>query len=271
MQFKLKDLYNTKYFYVSYCKDINYLCLNILELQKNNNHQCNIGNDEIAKVYNAAKNAAEIELDLAGCQFTPDVYNVVLNYIQKGLRFIDTELEWRNEILQLNWNRFRMSVNSIPLPKYSTDMSVPDYIRSLEKDVVYKVPDNDEGIYIHITFLITYTRPSIQLYLGNKVKAFMEYVGSKLILSDLLQFHEFYLTTPEGTRIVDFSKGDVYVQHVGYTDIEGALTSGVLVPTVVGKEKLNKYPCFRRILKDSNDRMNNYIGGRKRKLNEVLG
>lgn len=271
MQYKLQELYNTRYFYLTMDKDVKYLCNTILALYKDKNYPYNVGNELLGNLYESVKAKAFVEIDLANCVITPDVNTTILHYLKLGVNFIDTKDKWRDDLLKLNKKRFEtVTTDAVVLPQYDAATSIIDYIKGLDKNVTYQVPDNDEGIYLQITFLIAATRPSIKIYLGNKVVKFFNYIGEQLTAKDLKAFDEFYLTTPEGVQVVNFSNGPVYVQRVGYTDMIGALTVGTLVPTVVGTKQLKDYECFRHIITDSVNVVNNYCNSRKLTLSEIL-
>lgn len=271
MQFKLTELYNTRYFYVTYCTDLTYLFSTFLKLQKDKTAPYNIGNELLGQVYDAAKSGAPVQFDLANCKLTPDVIPIIRRYAAEGLEFIDTKDSWRNEILATNRQRRSIDVAQFPdLPKYDPSMKVLDYIEALDKNITYRTPTNDANIFIPLLYMILVARPSIKVNIGAHCNDFFTFVGSRLSFSDIEHYDEFYLTTPEGTSIVNFSNGSIYVQNIGLADKEKALTVGTLVPTVFGKEKLLQVDCWRSIFKDCLNQLNGYRATRKQTLEEIL-
>lgn len=272
MQFKLKDIYKTRYFYVSYRNDLVYLFNTYLDLLTNKTRQYNVGNDMLGQIYEAAKCNAPVQFDLADCKFTPDVTKVLSSYAEKGIEFIDTENMWRNNILKTNRERRQIDVTQFTvLPEYDITTPLPEYIKALSSDIVYTVPVNLSEVYIPILFMIMATKPSVKLCLNNHCNSFFDFVGSQLTLSDLYQYTEFYFTTPEGVEIVDFSSGKIYIQRLcALGTMEEALAVGTLVPTVLGKERLIKDPVFRDIFKKCVRIVENYRKTRKPTLLEFL-
>ena len=271
MQFKLVDLYNTKYFYTTFRLDLVYLFNTCLELRKNVNYAYNVGNDKLGKVYEAVKSGTPVQFDLAGAKLTSDIVPKIREYSERGIEFIDTKDKWRDVILRTNRERLSIDTSDyIDLPPYNPSTSVKDYIVSLDKNVTYKLPLNDNDVYIPLVVMILMSRPSIKINLNVHVKDLFNYVGSRLTLADLNKYHEFYLTTPEGTQVVDFSYGKTYVQRLGLCDKEQALTVGTLVPTDFGKKKLVQDEDWKHIFRDCLNIMNRYKSSRKKTIEEVL-
>jgi len=271
VQFKLTELYNTRYFYLTYRTDLTYLFSTFLMLQKDKNAVYNAGNDLLAQVFEAAKSGSFVEFDLANCKLTPDVIPVLNNYAAEGINLIDTKDSCRNEILRINRERYTVDKSQfVDLPEYNPDILVKDYIVSLSKDVTYNLPSNLSDVYIPLLFMILVVRPSIKINISSHCKDFFNFVGSRLSLADLHNYDEFYLTTPEGTRIVNFSKGPVVDQRIGVIDLEKALTVGTLVPTVLGREKLLDVPCWKELFQECLNRLTSYRNTRKQTLEDVL-
>lgn len=271
MRVKLRDLYNTRYFYITYQKDLVYLFSTILDLQNDQTISYNVGNNALGKVFDAVKVGAKLEFDLASTKITPDVLMTIKTYAEKGIVFVDTEDSLRDYILKENRRRMQIDTSDfVTLPTYTGESLVKEYIVSLDKNTKYKIPNHDEDIYIPLVYMIMVTRPKIVIDLGGQCTAFFEFVGSKLTVHDLNKYKEFYYTSPEGTMIVDFSNGDVNLQRIGYCNIERALTTGTLVPTVLGKERLLDEDCWFVIFRLCLNILNGYRATRKKTLSEVL-
>lgn len=271
MQVKLVDLYNTRYFYVTFRADLVYLFNTCLELRKDRNYVYNIGNEKLGEVYDAVKSGAKVKFDLAGAKISSDVVPKIREYSERGIEFIDTKDKWRDNILRVNRERSSIDLNSTEeLPVYDASMSIKDYIVSLDNSKTYRIPLGNRDVYVPLVCLILMSRPSIKIYFNVYDKDIMYYVGSKWTLSSLEKFNEFYLTTPEGIQVVDFSNGPVYVQRLGLCSMEQALTVGTLVPTVFGKQKLVKESVWKDIFRDSLNILNRYRTTRKVKLDEIL-
>ncbi len=271
LQVKLTDLYNTRYFYITFQRDLVYLFSTFLELQNNPEYPYNIGNELLGKVFEAAKVGTSVEFDLANAKITPDALMTIKSYAEKGIVFIDTKDAWRDSILKEN--RRRISVDKsqfVALPLYDGSILVKDYIVSLDNTKTYVAPNGKPEIYIPLLYILQVTRPKVAVDLEGVCTAFFRFVGNRLTLGDLDRYTEFYFTSPEGTMIVDFSQGQTYIQRIGMCDIEHALTAGTLVPTVLGREKLLNDGCWRGIFKTCLSMLNNYRATRKQTLEEIL-
>ena len=271
MQFKLVELYNTRYFYITYKKDLVYLFNTVLALRENRNHPYNIGNAKLGQVYEAAKTGAPLQFDLAGCKLTPDTTTTIQEYACKGIEFIDTKDYGRNQIFITNRERQKISNQEfVELPVYNPSDSIVDYMQALDSSITYMLPNHDANVFIPLAYMIQVVRPTIRIAFVNCCSDFFNFVGDKLTLGDLQPYHEFYLTTPEGTTVVDFAKGPVYTQRIGTVNMEEAMTLGTLVPTVLGKERLHKQAPWNSIFKYCLNSLNGYRATRKQTLDEVL-
>lgn len=271
MRFKIKELYNTKYLYITLNADLVYLFSTCEQLQKDKSYVYNVGNELLGKVYDAVKSGTTVEFDFAGTKISPDVVNTLNLYASKGFVFVDSKDSWRDEIFKTNRERLAIDTSGfIDLPKYDSSMMIKEYIESLDKTVSYKVPMVDADIYIPLTVLIMLTRPSIKILLDSKAKDLFTFVGERLTVSDLMQYKQFYFTTPEGTQVLDFSSGKAYVQRLGYSDIVTACTIGTLVPIEFGSIKLLSIDCWDNLMKECLGIINRYRGTRKVTLEELL-
>lgn len=271
MQFKLTELYNTRYFYITYRTDLNYLFETCLSLKENRDFQYNVGNESLGKVYDCVKSGAPVQFDLAGAKITSDITAVLRAYAERGIVFIDTTAPWRDNILRTNRERSAIDTsNVVPLPEYNPAEMIRDYINSLDKEKVYTLPINNAQVYVPLAVMILISRPSVKICLQAHCKDLFNFVGSKLTIEDLNRYNEFYLTTPEGTQIVSFESGRVYVQRVGMADRVKALTVGSLVPTCFGRDKLIKDETWRSIFQECLNTMNRYRYTRKKTLMEIL-
>lgn len=149
MRVKLTDIYNTRYFYLTYRNDLTYLFHTFLELQKNSGYEYNVGNDLLETVFNAAKTGAVVEFDLAGAKFTPDTELTLRNYANQGILLVDSVDSWRNNILSINRERCKINLDDYEeLPKYDQRYTFKEYIVSLDKTKKYKMPAVQPDVYI---------------------------------------------------------------------------------------------------------------------------
>lgn len=270
MKVKLTELLNTSYVYLTFCKDISFICDAVRTLQTDSQAQPNAFNSAIQRVYDAARIGTPIEFDLADAKLTRDACDTILLQLRNGSVFVDSKDSWRNDLLAENMKRLSTKIDNLTdMPVFTQDMTAPEYIKQLDKNVVYLPPIIDENIYLPLVVLTTIVRPSIQFKIDAMARGIFNYVGSHLTARQLQSYHEFYYVTNEGTRVVDFNR-PVYIQGHGYGEIKDALESGYLVPTVFGKEKLTANADFLQIFKDCNAAINKYRNSRKLTLEEVL-
>lgn len=275
MVVNLVDMYNTKYFYLPFGKDLTYLFTTCNTLRSTPNLEVHAGNEKIAKVFDCFRVGAEVKFDLAGGHYTSDITPILLTAQRDyGMLLIDSKERWREKILRENDRRFAEFKNGVQdttqLPVLSQSEKAVDFIRSLSKDVVYEVPVSyPQEIWLHLITLISIFRPSVQLYLCNRESALLEHVARQLAPSDLDEFDEFYMITKQGIEVVNRSE-EIYVQQLGYTDIDGAQSFASFVPTDFGKKQLKDHPAFRVIANASIHELNKYKNARKVTLDELF-
>lgn len=239
MKVKLKEMYDTKYFYKTFVIDLKYLFSSIETLRSNPDADIHPINDRMKDVFDAVRAGANIEFDLAGCVITPDCISCIVAGMTKGIRFCDTADASRDAIIVEDMQRLAMDTsNFVELPVYEPGNSIVGYVKALDKNVTYKLPVNDRHIYFPLTFIIQCSRPSIKISPGGLTNDFFRFIGADLTPADLDGFSEFYYATKEGVRIVRTNAdGKIYDQKTGLVSIRDALSVGVLVPLVFGNEK----------------------------------
>lgn len=272
MRFKLTELFNTKYFYVTTGRDLTYMLNTCLALRANSNLVYNVGSDALKQVYECFKSGAPVEFDLAEARITSDVCISLNEYAKQGIKFVDTASEWRDKLLRDNESRIAVDLSkAVPLPTYTAGMNAVDYIASLSKDVTYLVEPTNLEIQVPLLTLILIYRPSIKLVLNTVADDVFRYVSDFFTIDDLKQYDEFYVSEPEGVFI--WKKGEpLYIQRIRdkVCSFEDAQTVADFVPTVFGKERLNNNPTFRLIAGDCNARLNHYRAALPVALSDVL-
>lgn len=275
MVVKLTDLYNTKYFYISICKDLTYLFSSCWQIQHNTSLQMHAGNEKIAKVFDCFRTGAPVQFDLAGGKYTSDACTVIQNAQREyGIQFIDTECAWREQLFRENEERLKYAAsvadNTTPLLILECGEPTIEYIRSLEKGIVYSVPFNyPTSIWMQVVTLINIYRPSIKLYLQGRESQLLSFIAKQLIPEDLNRFDTYYMLTPQGIQTV--RRGEkIYVQQLGYTDVSDALTVADFVPTDFGSVPLKDDVTFRVIATNCIHEINKYHNTRATKLSELF-
>lgn len=247
MRVKLVDMYNTKYFYLSYCKDLEYLFTCYLNLRRNKDLKYHAGNALMQQVFDCAYANADVEFDLAKAKLTTDAISTIQRYANNGIIFVDSNDPLRNEILRINAQRKSTPIGErVTLPLVEFDMSLKDYLSSLSREVVYdaaQIPETERMLY-PLAALILIRRPTIQLDLTYHLSDFMRFMSELLPLDFVLKFNKFYFTTTEGTRVVESQNGMINTQQRGPLSIEDAMTIGYLVPAELGTRNLSKEPVW---------------------------
>ena len=272
MKFPLKELFNTKYLYITFNIDLHNCFQNVLDVMKDKNTECRVANARLVPILDMVRKGAAVEFDLADCYITPDCASVIQKYANEGLVFVDSSNHWRDKILKENRHRREIAnIDIVELPKYDYDTITLEYVKALDTKLNYCLPAIDDGgIYLRLAYIITVVRPEINIVLGNNDKKFMEFVGKRLGYNDIRDYNEFYFATDDGVEIVDFN-GPVYNQRMN-SEIskDVALTLGYLVPTVLGKQNLIKVECFRRLFEDCLNVLESFRVTKKRRLQDVL-
>lgn len=272
MQFKLVDIYNTRYFYLPFNRDLVYLFDTFLKLQQDKNYPHNDANELLAKVYSAAIAGTDVEFDLADAKLTPDTSKTIQAFTWKGINFVDTKDSNRNAILLENRKRRSIDVSDCTvLPEFDINQKIKDYISALDPNVQYSMMPGKSFIYVPLCIMIQIARPSINIVFNYHCSDIMNFVGTNLTTEDLKQYNEFYFTTPEGTQVIKLdSDGKFETSRAGRVDLETALSLGSLVPTVFGKDKLIDEECWRVLFTLCLKKLNHYKSTRTRTLDEVL-
>lgn len=272
MRFKLVDLFETKYFYVTTGKDLTYALSTCEKLRTDANVPYNAGNAELEKLYSCVKNGAPVEFDLAGAKITSDVTTILRLYMYRGFTFVDSEWEWRDKLFAEGRERIALKdslKDVVPLPPFDLNTLANEYVSNLSKDVIYEVPVGQDEIYIPLCVLICIYRPSVRLLLDNVFNQVFKFVSKHLTEKDLDTWSEFYVIEPEGVSI--WKRGDkLHIQRLGYCELEDALTVADFVPTVFGSERLANDVIFREVAKDCISRLNHYKMSKPVNLSDII-
>lgn len=270
MRVKICDVYNTKYFYITMGKDLNYMWNTCVALRENPEHPYNIGNATLGTIYECFKKGQSVEFDLADARITSDVVPIVMTALRKGIVMCDTLNPDRDVILKTNMERVNLSVTTVPMPEFTVQSSPVDYIKSLEKDCVYLPPVTNPEVYVPLVVMITILRPSVKFCLDNIGDKVLRFVAERLTIPTLKKYPEHYAITPEGIQVVNITNG-VYDQRLGeVVDIETASTSAYFVPTEFGSVRLFDDPIFAEIFMECAKLINQYKATKKLVLSDIF-
>lgn len=269
MQFKLTEVYNTRYFYKTTYKDLNYLFNSCLEIANGSTYAFHAGSKTIADIFDCFRNGTFVEFDFDGAALTSDVTCTLPSYITKGLHFIDSKNSLRSSIFKENERRLSIDKSDYTvMPPFTVDMNVNSYITEMRKDATYTIPLVDSNVYIPLAIMTTMVRPSIKFSLDNKGIDLLTFMANRLTPAILEKYDEFYQVTPEGILITSIS--DINVQRKGKVSLTDALTEANFVPTVFGTKRIFEDPDFRPIFVDCNRILTRYRKTRKSKLSDYF-
>lgn len=272
MQFKLVDLYHTKYFYKSLLLDMNYLFSNIRRLSNGEQFQPNIGGEELGKLYAALSAGEEVIIDLACARLTSDAGAAVITAQRNGVKFCDSADKDRNRILATNVERLVISKEAfVPLPKFDYHTDVKQYIASLDAGTTYMVTGMPEKIMIALTCLITMIRPGVSLCVDVCQRNLFKFIATKVSYTGLLNDDEFYMITDYG---VEETRGDgyVYVQELQEAvPVKEALHYGIILPKKFGRVVLLHDNDWSPLFKASLSILEEYQNSCPKCLSELYG
>lgn len=272
MKFRIVDLFNTKYFYVTTGKDLNHVLNAVCVLRKDSSIDFFAANEKIAQLFSCAKAGTPIEFDLAEARITSDVAVTIQLYAQKGLTFIDTNLPWRNIIFEEGRERLKLAqelTDLVPFPVYDFKTSAQEFIQSLSKNVMYTVSTSNIDVDVPLAILTTIYRPSVKLHIDNVLQPMFNLLADFITPYTLEQYDEFYVLEPEGLSI--WRKGNpLHIQRLGYCSLEDALTTAIIVPTAFGRDRLNNDLVFREIANNCIMRLNNLKMSQAVQLSDII-
>lgn len=239
----LKELLDTRYFYISIEKDFSHVTHTVSELASNKSYPYFAGNDAQQKLFEDVIAGNDIVFDICDMRITSDCTPLITNAIRKGFKFIDSKDDYRNGLLVGNQSR-KPVPEAVPLPKYNPTTDPVKYIRELDKNVIYELPKHMSNLDIALVILITMSRPKIQFTLDTAQGVVFDTVAEVITVSVLCNYTEFYYNSPEGIEVLKLEGNMLHTQRRGWCSIVEACEAGSLVPTAFGKEKLINNPMW---------------------------
>lgn len=268
-QHLLKDVLGTRYFYVSIDKDFTHVVYTITCLQKDPEASYFAGNDAQEALFQDVKAGNPITIDIREMRITSDCTLSINNAMLHGIQFVDTKSTRRNAILQESAKRHAVD-NTVNLPIYNPVDDPVEYIKSLDKNVVYKLPAKLSKLDIALIILATMTRPKLQFAMENNHGVILDQVADVITLSVLCKYTEFYYHSPEGIEVLKMENGLIYTQRRGLCSLAEACEAGSLVPTALGREKLIRDPDWEPLVTLCLSALNASRQSRPKTLREVL-
>lgn len=239
MTVKLTDIYLTRYFYISFASDLNYLFNSIIGIHNKTNLHPHAGSELMEQIFEEVRKGNTVVFDLAHAKFTPDTIDIILSNMRNGIKFTDSYDEGRLNILRYNETAiYNSTLESIELPPYDSNMRVSEYIKSLQKNTLYHLPASNRSMYLRLAYMITVLCPSVSIKLDSDTKSFFTFIANNFTISDLKKYDKFYYISDNGIMIIEFKNGTTTLQHNKVMTIEEVLETGMLVPTVLGTKNL---------------------------------
>lgn len=278
--YKLLDIYNTKFFYLSYKKDLQYLCSTILNLEKGQVDDPHAGCDLMKNLFDDVKAGRAVSIDCADIVFSADLSSLISYFEGEGIYFIDSADEWRNKLFENNRSNLKYrGYKTMVLPMPDKDQPLTEYLKYLGSDIPYELPINPSDILWPLIYVISARRPSVKIMMGRFAAEFFEYVSRAFTIKNLefysnyeysrknkrtgivvtKKFNEFYFSTKEGIEVINFNdayitnsmgmvEGAAYIQQLGQNGtITDAVSVGRLVPTILGKVPVYDLPIFDKL------------------------
>ncbi len=268
--YKLSELVNTRFLYVTIGLDIKYILNTCEDLKSNPNKVVNAGNALQEDLYKHVSAGYTPVFDLAGCWLTSDITQIIFEWQNKGWMFIDSQDNYRAKILQNNLERIEQSKKeTVTMPIFKLNTSVKDYIANLRTDVTYTYYENSD-VCKALIIMTAMLRPSVHFAMDNVMSGILDIVSTALPTATLLKYDKFYYHTPEGVEVVEAVDGMLQTQRVGTVPVEQASYGGYLVPTVFGEQVLYKDPGWSTVFKNSLSFLNRAKEMRLKTLREVL-
>lgn len=267
---KIINIFGTKYFYLSLRKDMEYFINGIKSLQTDSSKLPRAISKVMESVFNAYARGEEVTIDIADARFTPDTAGLLMTMIHLNIRMTDSLAKWRNSLMVENQRRFALApVNAIPLPEMSFTTKITDYIASLQTNCTYTNITLPARINYPLVALISAVRPDINIELHDEDK-FFRYVNGKINPADFDKYDKFYVCSVEGTRVFDFTEGDIHIQDEGYLNKQQALSVATLVPSDFGTVPVINNPVYSTLVKDAMNRIRSYQNQRPKTLAELF-
>lgn len=270
MTVKLTDLYSTKYFYKTFCADLQYLFTSMKRLMdKEEGFEPNVGNELLGQVYEAVKNGEEVVIDLADARLTSDAVVHVYQAEYNGIKFCDTLSEWRDKIFKENQERQHFVIrNREPLPAFGYNTDIKEYVKSLKTDVVYDTVNQPQHILIALVCIIAILRPSVQICIDRIAKILFKYVNTKIPTEEILKSNKFYMCTDEGVQLVEGKQ--LYVQEaMREVTLKEALQYAILIPADFGGEVLLENPSYKGLFNSCLMMLSEFQEGSSKTIEEI--
>lgn len=277
MQLLLTALFNTRYFYRSRTEELAYMLRTYKKLREDPNATYFSGSPELERVYTCAKRGEDLIIDCARAVITTDFRVKISEFESQGFVFIDSENPGRNMVFEENRKRIAMqkekkesNTKYIPLPEFKPNDSYVEYIRALDREHVYVVPNTDISVVLAIA--ISIARPSVSLDISQIEGKYFNAIGSLLSLGDLMGCESVYIYTKDGAYEATKRSDGKFLCHDGKLRTIAELQNfGCVVPGMLGKIGLPKNDePYRSILDNVDNQLQNYCGRATVKLRDVV-
>lgn len=269
-EFKMKELLGTQYLYISILKDMNHVFNTIRELRRDKDYAYFAGNSSQEQLFQEVKAGTPVTIDISQMKITSDCTRDLANAQMDGIDIVDRLNPQRNRLLTINTERRSVHPETVKLPEYDASMDLIQFVKSLNKDVVYQLPPALNEQTTALVILATLVRPKLQFELRTNHGTILEAVSDIIPVSVLSKYDEFYYYSPEGIEIIKATDGMVQTQRGGLCTISEACECGSLVPTVFGQKQLHKDPDWEPLMKVCLHVLNSMKVQKETSLDDIL-
>lgn len=269
MKVKLVDLYNTKFFYKTFCTDLNYLFDSIKRIRSGADlASINAGNAQIEEVYKAYRNGEDVVFDLADARLTSDALLCIQFAEDAGIVFCDSKNSWRDELFIENAKRRSAKASTVFLPEFGRKADVKEYIKNLSTEEVYNASGQPAQVLIALTCLIFIVRPKVQICIDAIARTLFKFINAKIPTEEVLRANDFWMCSDEGVLHVTGDK--VYVQEAQCElPVKDALQYVILVPYEFGSVSLLQNPSYQGLFRTCLLLLQEYQEDRPRTLEDL--
>ncbi len=272
MTVRLIDLFHTRYMYVTYAVDFEYLLRCINSVRADSSAVVHYTGEVFKSIIDSVRKGENVTLDIAEARVTKDIAPYLTRLQRAGITITDSMLPWRKALYEENRSRIENAkAESIQLPKIDYATSITEYISSLRTDIVYTPRTENRELYLALATLVSASRPSVKLSDSFLLGGLFNYVLRHISIASLESYNRFISLTGEGVRILDFEANEsVFVQGYGYVDIDSAIANVPMIPAVFGAEKVLHDPTFELLIQESLRAVHDFQQSRPKTLDETL-
>lgn len=205
---------------------------------------------EVVKKLEEQSSSFPIEIDIAGLKLMPEAVVAINELISKRVKFINSENENDNTILQYNYElKTRPREETIPLPKIQDRYNIKDYIKALNTIDIYTIPSEDSETYIALAVAILLLRPQVNIDITDYVGEVTSFICTILYAAGdslpMTQMCDEFMYLYKGNFIkfrteVKTNNEIFYVYGIGYVNWSTLMNRALVLPAYLGSINVYK-------------------------------